>query len=1072
MAEPTSNINGKPSTVYSFINVRNPNVFRPENLKNELITEELVFDTSSSSVLTSINSILYGESTDHEKASEIISTAQSYLTGNKFKTIFEIDELFPFFQEMSDTINLGYDKNGNEIVDVKSYILNQTESTTLSELYQLDSVDFIRVWNLHLCYSIIKDTNNFIGKLVMVIRFFNLLAYLIEKDVTGPAKELRRYINAPIVLPEPLPVNLTKLSKEGSSEEEESEVEVGNIYGLLLKVIETAQEYFTRTKNAYLKQRPAKPKVPTDFGEEDSVWDDYLKDIEEWQDDFFQKLKFSSFSEAPDLEEALNELKQTEKGETIHKRFFDETSFDRFMEILKFETEKEYRIQSEKNQNISYAVRIGNNVEIIKVPANSTNEVNFLENLWNNLLNNYPECTVKPLGIGDYLKVEQQLKAYKAGEIAHIENIMMGETRVRKTRSLDRTERFDYLEEETTEETEKDLQTTSKGEMESSIDEVTQTSLNMAAGVNISGTYGLMTINADTNVNYNNYNQTATHNAEKHAQEVVEKARQKIVKRKKTINSVTKIIEFVEENEHSFTNPAIPTTPEGGTGSTGGVNNVGLYRWVDKYYLHRLMNYGPHLIMEFFVPEPAKNYKYSKVYKSIAGAESLKKPSEPMVWNNESSLLTTPSQILDWNYSYLGRELGVAIAPPPSGYIFLAKTLSLLPGAGDMPNSIVDETLEIPEGYELDSYRISLHGMSVHPGYPMGSPNNENGEWVWAEIYLNGKGTAWISGSMRMYNGFWEYADGEIWNNTHGEVPIEGKLQIGALVKCKTYASAKIEIRLRRKQEHFDKWRQKIFEDLWSAYYLKLEDYNNQLRQIQMRESLQTNFGQNPTLNREIEKIELKKSCLHLFSKTGLGQMDAYPNDGNSNAGNKDPKCNPPIFDNCNVIQNGPMVEFLEKAFEWDNLTYELYPYYYAKRCSWIDLLNVTDNDPKFQQFLQSGAARILVPVTPGREREVLYYLQSGTKWNGEDAPAIFNTHYLSLIKEIETRYDPELTWPVPVQKLSKNGAAMEDIVWETKLPTNLVILNCESSCLMKGQDEIVGYSREELDAALNNSIH
>jgi hypothetical protein len=994
------------------------------------------------------------------------------LVDNAYKSTFEIDEQFNLFQEMSDVINLSYDEQGNEITDVESYILSKTGSSTLEDLYERDSPDFINVWNLHQCYSIEQDSKNFTGKLIMVIRFANLLRYLIDKDTTGTAKELRPFINSAIVMSSPFPINLSKLSREGSTEEEVSEEEEENIYGLLVKLIDTAQEYFTRTKNGHIRSRPSQPKVPADVGAEDSVWEDYLKDLEEWQTDFADKLKYNYFSNVGDLEDVLNELKETEKGKEIAKRFFSETAFDRFMEIIKSETEKEYRIQSEKKQTRAFAVSVGNKIEIVNIPVTVSNEASIMENLWNNLANNYPNCTVKPLGIGDYLKVEQQLKAYKAGEIAHIENIMMGETRVRKTKSLDRTERFDYLEEETTEETEKDLQTTSKGEMESSIDEVKQSSLDMAAGVNISGTYGLMTINADTNVNYSNYNQTATHNAEKHAQEVVEKARQKIVKRKKTINSITKIIEFVEENEHSFTNPAVPTTPEGGTGQAGGVNNVGLYRWVDKFYLNRLMNYGPHLIMEFFIPEPSKNYKYSKVYKSIAGAESLKKPSEPMVWNGETSLLTTPSQILDWNYSYIGRELGVAIEPPPSGYIFLAKTLSLLPGAGDMPNTIMDETLEVPEGYELDSYRLGLSGMSIHPGYPEGSPNSTNGEWPWAEVYLNGRGSVYISGALRYNNGNWEYADGEIWNNIYGEVPIQGKLQIGALVKCKTYATARIEVRLRRKQEHFDKWRQKIFEDLWSAYYLKLEDYNNQLRQIQMRESLQTNFGQNPTLNREIEKTELKKSCLHLFSKTGLGQMDSYPSDGNSNTENRNPKCNPPIFDNCNVIQNGPMVEFFEKAFEWDNLTYELYPYYYAKRCSWIDLLNVTDNDPKFQQFLQSGAARILVPVTPGREREVLYYLQSGTKWNGEDAPAIFNNHYLSLLKEIEARYSPDLTWPVPVQKLSKTGTAMEDVVWETKLPTNLVILNCESSCLMKGEDEIVGYSREELDEALNNSIH
>ena len=43
--------------------------------------------------------------------------------------------------------------------------------------------------------------------------------------------------------------------------------------------------------------------------------------------------------------------------------------------------------------------------------------------------------------VGEYLRVEQQVVCYEAGEIAHIENVMIGETRERKNTYLEREER-------------------------------------------------------------------------------------------------------------------------------------------------------------------------------------------------------------------------------------------------------------------------------------------------------------------------------------------------------------------------------------------------------------------------------------------------------------------------------------------------------------------------------------------------------------------------------------------------------------------------------------------------------
>src|SRR5690606_5675254 len=70
-----------------------------------------------------------------------------------------------------------------------------------------------------------------------------------------------------------------------------------------------------------------------------------------------------------------------------------------------------------------------------------------------------------------------------------------------------------------------------------------------------------------------------------------------------------------------------------------------------------------------------------------------------------------------------------------------------------------------------------------------------------------------------------------------------------------------------------------------------------------------------------------------------------------------------------------PIVRFYEDAFEWKQMVYFLYPYPWARRASWRLRTEASAVDPQLQSFLEAGAARVIVPVTPGYESKVLAYL-------------------------------------------------------------------------------------------------
>src|SRR5690606_12063853 len=50
-------------------------------------------------------------------------------------------------------------------------------------------------------------------------------------------------------------------------------------------------------------------------------------------------------------------------------------------------------------------------------------------------------------------------------------------------------------------------------------------------------------------------------------------------------------------------------------------------------------------------------------------------------------------------------------------------------------------------------------------------------------------------------------------------------------------------------------------------------------------------------------------------------------------------------------------VKFMDQAFEWENISYHFYPYYWGNKYDWKKMYNTAEGDPLFNSFLQSGMA-------------------------------------------------------------------------------------------------------------------
>jgi hypothetical protein len=128
-----------------------------------------------------------------------------------------------------------------------------------------------------------------------------------------------------------------------------------------------------------------------------------------------------------------------------------------------------------------------------------------------------------------------------------------------------------------------------------------------------------------------------------------------------------------------------------------------------------------------------------------------------------------------------------------------------------------------------------------------------------------------------------------------------------------------------------------------------------------------------------------------------------------------------------------PTVRFLQQAFEWEHLSWILYPYYWGRRSEWSKTVVQSHPDPDFSAFLNAGAARVQLPVRPGFEEMVKHFMETGEVYEGGGLPSIGDPGYVPFIDEqLTTLGAPgdEIPWPPDAPR-----------EWDVVAPTSLVVI-------------------------------
>jgi hypothetical protein len=222
-----------------------------------------------------------------------------------------------------------------------------------------------------------------------------------------------------------------------------------------------------------------------------------------------------------------------------------------------------------------------------------------------------------------------------------------------------------------------------------------------------------------------------------------------------------------------------------------------------------------------------------------------------------------------------------------------------------------------------------------------------------------------------------------------------------------------------------EKYKLSVFKALSAAYLAKKKANDEEALRLQRdrrRESPQIS----PSGLRSVVQNELKRLCVgSLQDPDNWNSFDGYEGGGNwkISAGSG------------SVAE---IVSFLEQAFEWEQMMWHLYPYFWGHTPKWglvqkkganrlSSMVLPGHDDPEFAQFMNSGYARVVVPVRVGFTDALHHFLSTGELWAGGALPIAGDASYLPIAVEIaESLQRPEAETPY--------GAA-----WTYEIPTTLI---------------------------------
>jgi len=569
------------------------------------------------------------------------------------------------------------------------------------------------------------------------------------------------------------------------------------------------------------------------------------------------------------------------------------------------------------------------------------------------------DARARVLGRGDLMVVRIEHLRYETGEIAYVENVLKSELRGR-THVIDTATSEKIVETaDLFSETSQELTTTERFELQDAATTANTTTTALSAGVSMSGGFGPVSVGIDLNASTSTTTSESNSSSSSYGKEVTDKATETMRSEASSKTVTTNRTRITETNKHDFDN------------RDGDGHIRGIYRWLNKVDRAQVFNYGERLLLEFVVPEPAAQHVYLAATTASQGEPV---PPQPLDFG--------PEDITEATFVAKGRRYDTAgLERPPAAQVTVPATFTFAPSMAADPvnpdpeqpaqpvflaNSVTISTVAVPAGYAAGTVIASVvYGGSLATG-DIPPPDSGVPENILKQapvmITVGGRRFSIVAGDAEESHVI------ELTERRTGDVPVA--------IGCQQANGIAVALRVvgYRTPEAFQAWQQRTFETIQQAYLAEESAYETALSVTQIRAGF---TAVTPSVvNRAIEVRELTRGCQTILTGQDFddfGSIDVPANDI-------------PRIDVEEAWAEADVIQFFSDTLDWQLMAYLFYPYHWAGRTRWAELVARTSPDPLHEAFLQAGAARVVVPVREGYERAVARYLQDGVvpEWGPE----------------------------------------------------------------------------------------
>ncbi|RBP51335.1 hypothetical protein [Arenicella xantha] len=643
------------------------------------------------------------------------------------------------------------------------------------------------------------------------------------------------------------------------------------------------------------------------------------------------------------------------------------------------------------------------------------------------------QSLVSIFGVGKAYVTRETLLGYEKEEYAFIENVLRGEEKVRSHRRTDRTEVIESTSSTIETSQSRDLQTHQAAELARETSEQVEKEAALQAGVKVSADYGTTKVDAMTSGSAGISTQASQTVASRFSKSVVTKAVNKMQESRSETKVVKSVTELDELSLHSFKNAA-----------SGAKNIAGVYRSLMRKVKVEVMEVGQRMMLEFVVPQPAASLIRKRVESpGITKPEAISLSLE--------DVLKSETSIAEWARRYTIEASKVSatdvVAPPQSGVsqsnTFILKPEDSQAGSRE-PLVLGDESgellIEVPEGYQPSHAQLTVLFPDIDEN---DGGDNEKRYNFWinigeARVSLSNKKKFIDNNGQRTVeerNGRFYVAGLEVpadldANQNPVAPTVDSKIrklnatQIGNMTTAIPIAatafsrhaiSATVTVYFEPTKSAMRQWAYQSYSEILEAYQAQMADYQNELDRLEL-DSEEPRQRVNSLKNRDTERRELKRACLSML-------MQSARLDDPAGSTMIDSEGDVNFADTATLNNFSTRVRAFETAFEWENMTYIFYPYFWADKENWLEIRSASSMDATFEHFLTAGAARVFVPVRPGYSQQVAEQILGGESFDEFDVTE--NRDLLEILELDKDRQDEVLV------------DCFEELV-----PTNLVVLD------------------------------